>query len=631
MTNTAIHILNQYWGHSSFRKPQQEIITSVIEGKDTIALLPTGGGKSICFQIPALLNKGVCIVISPLLALIQDQVDSLTQKGIKATSLPSGSSQDELITLFDNIRFGNYKFLYISPERLQSKFIQEKIKQLNVNLIAVDEAHCISEWGHDFRPSYLLINIVRELHPTVPVIALTATATQKVIKDISSFLNLHSPTLFKQSFARENLAYQVFYTQDKLYKLTQITYKTQAPIIVYVSSRNKTKEISAYLNANGFKSGFYHGGLSAIEKQVAFDRWMLEETPIIVATNAFGMGINKPNVRVVVHLNIPSSLENYMQEAGRAGRDGKKAFSVILSNQNDIQILKENQAKQIPSINEVKIVYQKLFQHFQIAKGEFIEAPFDFDFSAFCHKYNFVSSKTQNILQVLSANGIIELTNTYHQKSSIQFLMHSNQLIQYGNKNGSDIQNLIQTLLRLYGGIFEQAIKIDEFYIAKKTGNTSWNVVKNLEILNERGIITYTKASKNATLYFLHPREDDRTINPISKNIERYFNQKKQKINDVIHYITNNDICRNQLLLTYFDEKTPNTCGICDVCLQKKKSNTPAVSKMILTFLETKKEASSKEICTFLNEKEEDILIHLRKLLANEVIGLTTYNKYFIK
>ncbi|PHO00480.1 RecQ family ATP-dependent DNA helicase, partial [Rhodobacteraceae bacterium 4F10] len=297
MYDESLQILKHYWGYNSFRKPQQEIITEVLAGNNVVSLLPTGGGKSICFQVPALVKKGVCIVVSPLISLMQDQVSNLVDKGIKATLIPSGSTQDEIITLFDNIRFGNTKFLYISPERLQSRFIQEKIKQLNVNLIAIDEAHCISEWGHDFRPSYQNITILKELQPTSPIIALTATATQKVISDIISSLELEKPIVFKKSFFRENLAYQIFKTEDKLGKLNQIFIKTKAPAIVYVNTRSKTKEISSYLNAQGYKSSFYHGGLSSVEKKIAFDNWMSEKTPIIVATNAFGMGIDKPNVR----------------------------------------------------------------------------------------------------------------------------------------------------------------------------------------------------------------------------------------------------------------------------------------------------------------------------------------------
>ncbi|SEC94319.1 ATP-dependent DNA helicase RecQ [Tenacibaculum sp. MAR_2009_124] len=629
MPNNALHILKKYWGHDSFREPQQEIISSVLEGNDTIALLPTGGGKSICFQLPALLKDGVCIVVSPLVALIQDQVDSLINKNIKATTIPAGYNQDEIITLFDNIRYGNYKFLYISPERLQSKFIQEKIKQLTVNIIAIDEAHCISEWGHDFRPSYLNLEILNELHPNVPTIALTATATKKVITDIGKHLRMSNEKLFTKSFVRENLAYQVFEVNDKLGRLERILKKINAPIIIYVSSRKKTKEISNYLNALNFKTTYYHGGLTSIEKQTAFDNWFSEKCLVMVATNAFGMGIDKPNVRAVIHLNLPSSLENYTQEAGRAGRDGKKAFSVVLTNTNDFRSFEDNQTNKFPSIDEVKTVHQKLYQHFQITKGEIIDTPFNFNFLEFCDKYSFKHAKTKIILQLLNSNGIIELNTPVNKRSSIQFLVRTNQLVALGKRK--DYTYLIQTLLRLYGGVFEQPVNIDEFYIAKRIGATSFTVIEQLEKLESLGILSYQKTGKNAELYFLQPREDDLAINRISKNISSFLNQKVKKAQQVLLFIKNKSICRAVLLVNYFNDKTKN-CGICDVCLKNKESeNRKNLDNDIIQLLSHSKELFSNEICEQIHGKEEDILIHLRKLLADDVISLTLYNKYFLK
>ncbi|OCK42132.1 DEAD/DEAH box helicase [Tenacibaculum soleae] len=627
MYEKSLKILQHYWGYTSFRAPQQKIITTVLNGKNTIALLPTGGGKSICFQVPALVNEGVCIVISPLIALMQDQVDSLINKGIKATTIPSGSSQDAIITLFDNIRFGNIKFLYLSPERLQSSFIQKKIKQLNVNLIAIDEAHCISEWGHDFRPSYQNIAILKELHPTTNIIALTATATKKVIDDIIISLGIENPTIFKKSFFRENLAYQIFNTDDKLGKLHQIFTKTKAPAIVYVNSRAKTKDICAYLNVNGFKSTYYHGGLSNTEKQLSFDNWITEKTPIIVATNAFGMGIDKPNVKVVIHLNLPASIENYIQEAGRGGRNGKKAFSVVLSNKSDLKFSKDLLEKSLPTIDEIKFVHQKLYQHFQIAKGEFIETSFSFNLLEFCNKYKLVPNKGHNILQLLNSNGIIELNSNFNQKSTIQFIATSKQVIRYSQQNSSS-KNFIQTLLRLYGGVFENLIKIDEFYIAKKIGITSLQVFKELENLVTHNLAEYNKTTNNIELFFLHPREDDKTINRVSKNIKIYLNQKKQKNNDLLQFIKNDETCRSIQLLRYFDEKFTKKCGICDVCLNEKQiiNINPDI---IIKLLEKNTSLTVQQICTQLNQKEANILILLRELLSEEKISVTN-NKYFL-
>ncbi|MGB1041766.1 MAG: RecQ family ATP-dependent DNA helicase [Tenacibaculum sp.] len=627
MYDTALKILKHYWGFDSFRTPQQEVIAAVIKKENTIALLPTGGGKSICFQVPALMQEGVCIVISPLIALMQDQVESLLNKGIKATLITSGSTQDDIITLFDNIRFGKIKFLYLSPERLQSRFIQEKIKQLNVNLIAIDEAHCISEWGHDFRPSYQNIAILKELHPTVNLIALTATATQKVLKDIATSLQLVQPTIFKKSFFRENLAYQIFKTEDKLGKLNQIFTKTKAPAIVYVNSRVRTKEISSYLNASGFKSSFYHGGLTSLEKQIAFDNWMTEKTPIMVATNAFGMGIDKPNVRVVVHLNLPASIENYIQEAGRGGRNGNKAFSVVLTNNSDIKLSAELLEKSLPSIDEIKIVHKKLYQQFHIANGELIETAFDFNFLAFCNKYKLIPNKTYNALQILNSNGIIELNNNFQQKSTLQFIVSSKQVLAYANQNLNS-KNFLQTLLRLYGGVFETPVKIDEFYIAKKAGLTSTLIITELERMVDKNLVEYKKATNNAELFFLLPREDDKTINRVSKSIKLYLAQKKKKSADLIKFINDDSICRSKQLLLYFDENSSKNCGICEVCLQQKST---VITKpiQIIKILEEHQSLSVQEISKLVNQKEENILILLRELLSEEKINVIN-NKYFL-
>jgi ATP-dependent DNA helicase RecQ len=397
MIHSPEKIIEKYWGFTSFRVPQKEIITCILENKDAIALLPTGGGKSLCFQIPALAQQGVCIVISPLIALMQDQVANLKKRDIKAVTILSGSNQNEIITLFDQIKFGKVKFLYISPERLQSPLIQQKIKELNVCLVAIDEAHCISEWGHDFRPSYRNIKILKEILPSITFIALTATANKKVLADIASNLALSNHQTFKKSFFRENLAYQIFKIEDKLGRMLQIFTKTKMPAIVYVNSRKKTEELANFLNANKFKSTFYHAGLSVQQKQTAFDDWMTEKKPIIVATNAFGMGIDKPNVGLVIHYNLPSSTENYVQETGRAGRNEKKSFGVLLYNENDIYLQQQQTENSIPTILEVKEVHKKLYQFFRIANGELLDETFSFNFLEFCKKYNFQVLKTDVI------------------------------------------------------------------------------------------------------------------------------------------------------------------------------------------------------------------------------------------
>lgn len=626
---SPLEILQQYWGYSSFRNPQDKIIESVLNNKNTIALLPTGGGKSICFQVPALAKDGICLVISPLIALMEDQVQNLNNKGIKALSFPSGSSQDDLITLFDNLKFGNYKFLYLSPERLQSNFIQQKIKELHVNLVAIDEAHCISEWGHDFRPSYRNIKILKDILPTTNFIALTATATKKVIDDISTSLELENVNVFKKSFFRENLAYQIYTLEDKLFKLKQIFTKTKTPAIVYVSSRNKTRDISNYLNANGFKSSFYHGGLTSSEKKESFTNWMTESTPIIVATNAFGMGIDKANVGIVIHLDLPNSIENYIQEAGRAGRNGKKSFSVVLQNPIDVQLLKKYTFTSAPTLSEIKEIHRKLYQHFQIAKGELIETSFELSISEFSKKYGFTQTKINNTLKILINNGIVSLENNFDKKSSIQFIYNSKQTLHYIS-NHKEIGSFIQILLRNYGGVFEQTTKIDEFRLAKKTGVTSNIVINYLDKMVNDGVIEYNKHHKNATLYFLVPREDDRTINSISKQITSYLNQKTIKTEKLIDFIQNNEICRSQQILYYFNEPKSEDCGMCDVCLKNKKKSVTNIKSTLLDILRKEKELSSKEISLLINATDQDILVNLRQLLSEEKIAINSYNKYHL-
>ncbi|MBG7613260.1 RecQ family ATP-dependent DNA helicase [Polaribacter sp. BAL334] len=626
----AIKIVQEYWNYNSFISPQEEIIEAVIHKNDVIALLPTGGGKSICFQVPALLKEGVCLVISPLISLIQDQVESLKKRGIKATSIPSGANQNEILTLFDNIKFGNYKFLYISPERLQSPLIQEKIKQLTISFVAVDEAHCISEWGHDFRPSFRNITILRTLIPEVHFIALTATANQRVLLDIEKSLELKKPIIFKKSFFKEHLAYQIFTVEDKLLKLQQIFLKTKTPAIVYVNSRNKTVQIAQFLNANKFKSSFYHGGLSTIEKEKAFENWMSEKTPIMVATNAFGMGIDKENVGIVIHFDIPYSIENYIQEAGRAGRNHKKAFAVLLKNDNDISNQIEFEKMTLPSLKEVKEIHRKLYQYFRIALGEIPDNALGFNHLDFSKTYGFSVQKVDSVLRILANNSIIEIENTFNKKSSIIFRETTKNLHFYAINN-IYLKNFINSLLRTYTGLFEQEVKIDEYLLAKKNNTTSQQIIGYLEQLDKDEIIVFNKVKTDTEIRFLVPREDDKTINRSSKEITQFIKQKEKKSTDFLRFIQNNTVCRSIQILNYFDEKSTKKCGICDVCLSEKKTNTKNISEEIIHLIHQKGALSSQEINQHLNFTEKDILIHLRQLISDDKININHQNKYFIK
>ena len=626
----AIKILQEYWNYNSFISPQEEIIEAVIHKNDVIALLPTGGGKSICFQVPALVKEGVCLVISPLISLIQDQVESLKKREIKATSIPSGANQNEILTLFDNIKFGNYKFLYISPERLQSPLIQEKIKQLTISFVAVDEAHCISEWGHDFRPSFRNITILRTLIPEVHFIALTATANQRVLLDIEKSLELKKPIIFKKSFFKEHLAYQIFTVEDKLLKLQQIFLKTKTPAIVYVNSRNKTVQMAQFLNANKFKSSFYHGGLSTIEKEKAFGNWMSEKTPIMVATNAFGMGIDKENVGIVIHFDIPYSIENYIQEAGRAGRNHKKAFAVLLKNDNDISKQIEFEEMSLPSLKEVKEIHRKLYQYFRIALGEIPENALGFNHLDFSETYGFSVQKVHSVLRILANNSIIEIENTFNKKSSIIFRETTKNLHFYAINN-IYLKNFTNSLLRTYTGLFKQEVKIDEYLLAKKNNTTSQQIISYLEQLDKDEIIIFNRVKTDTEIQFLVPREDDKTINRSLKEITQFIKQKEKKSTDFLRFIQNNTVCRSIQILNYFDEKSTKKCGICDVCLSEKKTNTKNISEEIIHLIDQEGALSSQEINQHLNFTEKDILIHLRQLIAVDKININHQNKYFIK
>ncbi len=626
---TALDILQKYWKHPSFRKSQEEIIQNVLNKKDVIAILPTGGGKSICYQIPALLNDGVCIVISPLISLMQDQVNNLNKKEIKAIAITSKLTEHEIIVAFDNIRFGQIKFLYLSPEKLQSEFIQQKIKQLNVNLIAIDEAHCISQWGHDFRPSYLDLNILREIHPKTPFIALTATATKQVTSDISSLLKFENPIIFKESFERKNLAYQVFETEDIYHKLKRILTKIKAPTIIYVNTRNRTKEVSDYLNSIGYYSTFYHGGLALPQKELAFSDWMSEKKRIIVATNAFGMGIDKENVKIVIHLEIPNSIENYVQEAGRAGRNGKKAFSVVLYNQSIIYNFKKTILKNINEIEYIKEIYKHLNQHLQIAKGELTDRKYLFNLQDFCNKYKLNTYKTYNALQILEKESILTYTQNLNKSSKIRFIIDNEQVLNYTKKHPK-YRNIIQLILRSYGGIFENNTNINEHYLSSKLKTKKSIITNTLKQIEKDRIIQYSNYSNTTEIQFLVMREDQITINNISRSIHQRNTIKQKKADAILNYITNNTKCRNIILHEYFEEVITINCGICDVCIKEKnkKVNLKSVTEKILSLLSHNEEISSKEMVVLLNIKEENLIASLKILLEMNKIKLTQTNSY---
>lgn len=628
-----IQILERYWKHTAFRPLQEDIINAVLDNEDVFALLPTGGGKSVCFQIPALIKEGLCIVISPLVALMKDQVDNLNKKGIKAMAITSGISYSRLDTLLDNCIYGNYKFLYISPERLQQTLVQDRIQQMNVNLIAIDEAHCISQWGNDFRPAYKNITILRQLQPTVNVIALTATAKPKVIDEVVTELDFIAPKIFKASFNRPNISYNVLHTEDKNYKIEQILKKHKGSSIIYVRSRKLTLEINTFLNSKGFSSTFYHGGITNKEKHERLEQWLCDQKQIMVATTAFGMGIDKPDVKTIMHINLPESLESYYQEAGRAGRNNEKAFAVILKNNSDEQRLKNQFLKTLPSVDFIKVMYRKLCNYFQISYGEGEQTLHQFNFSSFCSTYKFNSAMTYNALQILDRNSVINLSQQFNYKTKLQFIVSNSSLFNY-LKTHKHFELIIKTILRTYGGIFEHLLKIDISLIANKASINEDSVLEVLQQLKKDEIVTFNFSNTDSEITFLLPREDDKTINKISKIVEQQQELKEHQIQAVINYINNETICKNSQILNYFGEENALPCGICSVCISNKKPSQPldlkTIKNGVIIALETRP-LTSREMIELLPFSETHILNVLQLMVEHHILELTITNTYKIK
>jgi len=620
-------ILKQFWGYDDFRGSQKQIISTVLSGQDVLALMPTGGGKSICYQVPALAKDGICIVVSPLVALIQDQVSQLKKRGIKAIALTGGIPPNDLNDLLDNCVYGNYKFLYLSPERLQQSIVQERIQQMNINLIAIDEAHCISQWGNDFRPAYLECSILKELVPGTPMIALTATATPRVVADIVENLELENVEIFKDSFSRSNINFKVKRSEDKLYQLKKYMEKISGSSIVYVRSRKMSISLANFLIKNGISASFFHGGIPKSDKEEKLNLWLSGKVRVMVATNAFGMGVDKPDVRLVIHYQIPDSLESYFQEAGRAGRDGEPSTAIIITSNEDEDKAKQQFLSTLPDVAFVKQVYSKLNNYFQISYGELVSDSLSFKFNEFCKRYEFNPNMTFNAIRILDQNSVLSLAENFKEKTTLQFVASKNEIFNYLDKNRKTAP-IIQTILRTYGGITEYETKIDLYMLSRKTDVNEGRLKKILQQLADDRIAEYVNNTSDLEITFLVPREDDHTINLFAKKIKDFNQVKQNNMAAMLGYVSNKKLCRSIYLLNYFGEKTAEKCGTCDICTKKKVVASPHdLEKRVMELLEIRPH-TSRQLEKAIGAKEKELLKTLERLLEDERVSLNFKNEY---
>ena len=622
MEKTSLSILKEYWGYDKFRPLQEEIIHEIQLGNDTLALMPTGGGKSICFQVPALLKEGICIVVSPLIALMKDQVENLRKRNIPAIAIFSGMSHREVDIALDNCIFGNIKFLYLAPERLYNDMVQERIRHMNVNLFAIDEAHCISQWGYDFRPSYLELIKLRDLKPNVPFLALTATATPKVVEDIQEKLGFKSKNVLSKSFKRDNLAYMVFHEDNKMGRMLKIISKIGGTGIVYVRNRRETQEVARYLLNHGIPADFYHAGLDMQTRAKKQESWTGNQTRVIVATNAFGMGIDKPDVRFVIHLDIPDSLEAYYQEAGRAGRDGKKAYPVLLYQQADRNELWTNIELNFPDFQYIQQVYHYLCNYYQIAYGAGKGLTYDFDVVEFAKKYKLEVIKVLSALKFLERDKWLALSEAVFIPARLKFEVDFQELYKF-QVQSAHFDPLIKTILRNYGGVFDYYVPINEFEIAKRLSKPYEEVVKMLKLLQQQELVTYVAKTDAPQLQFLQPRVDYKNL-----YIDTHFIAERKKIKEVqvkaIYTYLDAKECRSLSLQHYFGEDAIEPCGVCDLCVvrQHKSGISESIEKKIQYLLLEKPMKLHDLIEAIEIGKDDDRLQVLRQLLDRNTVKL---------
>lgn len=616
---TALEVLKKYWGFDSFRDQQGDIVQNVIDGFDTFALLPTGGGKSICFQVPGMVREGICIVISPLIALMQDQVKNLKSRGIRAAAITSGMSRREIDIMLDNAKFGSLDFLYVSPERLKTDIFIARFKQMQVGLIAIDEAHCISQWGHDFRPPYLEIHKLREIHPDVPMIAVTATATETVKQDIIEFLQLRSPNYFEGNFARENISYEIYNIENKRNAILKACERFQGMTgIIYCQTRKETKEIARLLLAHKFSAGVYHGGLDGEERKSKLDLWMNDKIRIMIATNAFGMGIDKPDVRFVLHYEIPNNIEAYFQEAGRSGRDGKASRNMAFYNDVDIKRMKQMMALQFPPMDFIKLVYRALCNHLNIAIGSGENESYPVKIAELAKKYNLDIISTYNALKILELNGTLLFTDAAFSPTRMKFAVSNKTLYEFQIRN-EKYDPLISVLSRSYTGIFTEFREIDEGKIAQTIRKSKFEVKKELEYIEKQGLIDINWQTNDPLVTLLHERLPDDYMYIDTSVYKTRKEVAHSKLDSMIDFIQK-PICRSILLLQYFGQ-AGEKCGKCDICLAESKSNYTAkeVQEIIIQLI-AEKPLRLDEIHAAINDTDKYFINNLINWLLDEDI-----------
>ncbi len=628
-------VLKKYWGYDAFRPMQEDIIRSILDGKDTLALLPTGGGKSICFQVPAMAMPGVCIVISPLIALMKDQVENLQKKGIKAEAIVSGMRANEIDKILDNCVYGNIRFLYVSPERLENEMMQARIQKMKINFIAVDEAHCISQWGYDFRPPYLKIAEIRKLLPKAPIMALTATATKEVSADIQLKLQFKKENVFRKSFERENLSYSVLYEENKLQRLKSMLNRIPGTAVVYVRNRKKTKEISDYLKRNQISADFYHAGLEMKDRSKKQENWILGKTRVIVATNAFGMGIDKPDVRLVVHMDLPDNLEAYYQEAGRAGRDEKRAHAVLLYDKLNITEIQERIETNFPALSDIKKVYTALGNYFQIGTGIGEGIGFDFDLGHFSEVYKLPILQVLSSIKLLEMEGYLIRTEALINPSKIKISIGSSDIYQFQMQN-EKYGELIKTILRSYEGLFEDFVKINEIEIARRLKITVDETKASLTYLDTCGVLMYLPQKEKPQLIFPNGRVKTENISLSKETLSIRKKKFADRIQSIISYITLEKHCRSRILLEYFDEKTTKNCGQCDYCRKNKENQSldeemNQIKKRIENLLKEKPKSIERLLEDLKDVGETKSVLMIRWMMDHEILVQTSENELRLK